>query len=46
MHETYDKYYIEDGQITPQYLTEEERKLLTEGIESSIEKIVLEVINS
>ena len=24
MHETYDKYYIEDGQITPQYLTEEE----------------------
>ena len=45
-HLAYDRYYITDGQITPQYLTEEERKLLTEGLETSIDKIVLEVFNS
>ena len=45
-HMNYDRYFIKDGQITPQYLTEEERKLLTEGLETSIDKIVLEVFNS
>ena len=42
----YDKVYIEEGQIEPQYLNEDERKLLTEGMETSIEKISYEVYKS
>ena len=42
----YDKYYIKEGQIEPEYLNEDERKLLTEGMEISIEKIAYEVIKS
>ena len=42
----YDRYYIEQGQIEPQYLIEDERKLLTEGMETSIEKIAYEVFKS
>ena len=42
----YDRYYIEEGQIEPQYLIEDERKLLTEGMEISIEKIAYEVYKS
>ena len=37
------KVYLKSGQIEPLYLTEEERKLLTEGMEQSIQKIKLEV---
>ena len=40
------RYYIEEGQIEPQYLIEDERKLLTEGMEISIEKIAYEVYKS
>ena len=43
---SYDKVYIEEGQIEPQYLNEDERKLLTEGMETSIEKISYEVYKS
>ena len=43
---TYDRYYIKEGQIEPQYLNEDERKLLTEGMETSIDKIVFEVYKS
>ena len=42
----YDRYYIQEGQIEPQYLIEDERKLLTEGMEISIEKIAYEVFKS
>ena len=42
----YDRYYIKEGQIEPQYLIEDERKLLTEGMETSIEKIAFEVFKS
>ena len=45
-HMTYDRYYLEEGQIEPQYLIEDERKLLTEGMEISIEKIAYEVFKS
>ena len=43
---SYDRVYIEEGQIEPQYLNEDERKLLTEGMETSIEKISYEVYKS
>ena len=43
---SYDRYYIKEGQIEPQYLIEDERKLLTEGMETSIEKIAYEVYKS
>ena len=42
----YDRYYLKEGQIEPQYLIENERKLLTEGMEMSIEKIAYEVFKS
>ena len=42
----YDRYCLKEGQIEPQYLIEDERKLLTEGMEISIEKIALEVFKS
>ena len=45
-HMSYDRYYLEEGQIEPQYLIEDERKLLTEGMEISIEKIAYEVFKS
>lgn len=45
-HMTYDRFYIKQGQIRPQYLSEDERKLLTEGMETSIEKIAYEVFKS
>ena len=45
-HMRYERYYIEEGQIEPQYLIEDERKLLTEGMEISIEKIAYEVYKS
>ena len=45
-HQQVDKVYIEEGQIEPQYLTEDERKLLTEGMEQSVEKIQYEVYKS
>ena len=43
---SYDRYYLKQGQIEPQYLNEDERKLLTEGMVTSIEKINLEVYQS
>ena len=43
---SYDRVYIEEGQIEPQYLNEDERKLLTEGMETSVVKIQLEVYKS
>ena len=43
---SYDRVYIEEGQIEPQYLNEDERKLLTEGMEKSVEKISYEVYKS
>ena len=43
---SYDRYYLKEGQIEPQYLIEDERKLLTEGMEISIEKIAYEVFKS
>lgn len=43
---SYDRVYIEEGQIEPQYLNEDERKLLTDGMETSIEKITYEVFKS
>lgn len=43
---SYDRVYIKQGQIEPQYLNEDERKLLTEGMETSIEKITYEVVKS
>ena len=45
-HMRYDRVYIKEGQIEPQYLNEDERKLLTEGMETSIEKINYEVYKS
>ena len=45
-HMSYDRYYIKEGQIEPQYLIEDERKLLTEGMEISVEKIAFEVYKS
>ena len=45
-HEKYERYYIKEGQIMPQFLTEDERKLLTEGMEISIDKIGYEVLKS
>ena len=45
-HEKYERYYIKKGQIMPQFLTEDERKLLTEGMEISIDKIGYEVLKS
>ena len=45
-HYSFNKVYIKQGQIEPMYLTEEERKLLTEGMEQSIEKINLEISKS
>ena len=45
-HEKYERYYIKEGQIMPQFLTEDERKLLTEGMEISIDKISYEVLKS
>ena len=45
-HMNYDRYFIKEGQIEPQYLVEDERKLLTEGMEMSIEKIAYEVFKS
>ena len=43
---TSDKVYLKSGQIEPLYLTEEERKLLTEGMEQSVQKIQLEVFKA
>ena len=43
---SYDRLFIEQGQIEPQYLNEEERKLLTDGMEVSIQKIKYEVFKS
>ena len=43
---TYDRYFLKEGQIEPQYLNEDERKLLTEGMETSIDKIAYEVLKS
>ena len=42
----YDRFYIKIGQIAPQYTIEDERKLLTEGMENSIDKIAFEVYKS
>ena len=42
----YDRFYIKIGQIAPQYIIEDERKLLTEGMENSIDKIAYEVYKS
>ena len=46
VHMQYDRYYIEEGQIAPQYIIVDERKLLTEGMENSIDKIAYEVYKS
>ena len=46
MHIKFSRCYIKDGQIAPQYIIEEERKLLTEGMITSIEKIAFEVYKS
>lgn len=43
---SYDRYFIKEGQIEPQYLSEDERKLLIEGMEISIEKIAYEIYRS
>ena len=45
-HLKYDRYYLKEGQIAPKFIVEEERKLLTEGMETSIEKIAFEVYKS
>ena len=45
-NEQFDKFYLQDGHIEPQYLTEDERKLLTDGMVQSIEKIKYEVYKS
>ena len=45
-HLPYRRYYIEDGQIEPLYLTEEERRPLTDGMTLSLEKIFNEVVQS
>ena len=42
----YDRYYLKEGQIEPKYLNIDERKLLTEGMETSIDKIAYEVYKS
>ena len=39
-------YYIEKGLLEPIHQTEEERDLLVEGMQTSIAKIVSEVIKS
>ena len=41
-----EKFYLESGQIEPLYTSEEERKLLIEGMEMSIQKIQLEVVKA
>ena len=46
MHMKYGRYFIKLGQIAPQYTIEAERKLLIEGMETSIEKIAFEVYKS
>ena len=43
---TLGKFYMKQGQIEPLYITEEERKLLTKGMEQSIQKIQLEIFKS
>ena len=45
-HKKISKCYLSNGQIEPLYLTEEERKLLTEGMEQSLKKIQLEIYKS
>ena len=45
-NEQFGKFYIEEGQIEPQYLTEEERKLLTDGMMKTIKRIRLAVYES
>ena len=42
----YDRFYLKEGQLEPLYLTGDERKLLTEGMDYSIEKILEEVEKS
>ena len=43
---TLGKFYMKQGQIEPLYITEDERKLLTQGMEQSIQKIQLEIVKS
>ena len=45
-NEQFGKFYIEEGQIEPQYLTEEERKLLTDGMVKTLKRIRLAVYES
>ena len=40
------RFYINEGQLEPVYLKEEERKLITENMETSISKIAYEVYKS
>ena len=42
----YDRYFIEEGQIAPEYIIKDERKILTKGMENSIDMIELEVDKS
>ena len=39
-----ERYFIESGLLEPIHLQEEERKLLVEGMQAAITKIVLELI--
>ena len=39
-----ERYFIESGLLEPIHLQEEERKLLVEGMQAAISKIVLELI--
>ena len=32
MHMTYDRYYLEEGQIEPSYLDQKERGIMTDGM--------------
>ena len=38
-----DRFYLKEGQLEPIYLSQDERKLITEGMDSSIERIAYEV---
>ena len=39
-----ERYFIESGLLEPIHLQEEERKLLVEGMQAAITKIILELI--
>ena len=42
-HILLDRFYLKEGQLEPIYLSQDERKLITEGMDSSIERIAYEV---